>query len=770
MAISSPFLMIHPAVPLNSAATSHTVAAPVSHTIAAPVTTPALSMAPARIANNQLVFRNPSLGILWWNQPKPRSSFALPTLISPTATPNDQTLFDEPQPGGQQHYLPAYALATTGSGNQTQFAVSLAPSSSGYLLTVKLADVTPMNILSNNTREVPATLYILSATLPSRTVTWSFPTAAVDGTSITLSMPITDPADRDAIYNAMTDQSQQTKLILRRSPSLALPVPSAPQAPGQPAPQQLYRQSAVAIDTAINFYFDKNLDQNVFANLPQMGSQGPSTLNQVSVPYPATGAKSYSYWQDPLQPSQIYFLPDAYKIARLATSPHNPAINVTTSGSDPATLTVTLTFFALPVWDPNRISTAAAGPLLTGFGIPSITSVSVLPATTTQLLLNLPATDPTASNSPVPITNASIDTANGIQGSVTLSLTQFQQVYNALFVNPSVLLSGQVNVTVNQTTVQVPFSARASDFAGTIFDTTAFNAGPDEVTVVATNGIESPIHVPGLMPTLLNGNTQIPSSLLGAYPMLPVDLKPVPPGATSAGGGTGSGNGSGTESTVDKVLGVASGLLGGLFKGHTAVSDTLDAAVSVGAGSVVQGSSVTVVLKLAAGQTFDPQSDTVQLDTSQAVVIPDSQAIWRAIVQNQVVAPVQKQITIQLPAEVFASQSNSATSTTSSGTTGSGSVTDATNAGTASGSGSATLLAVQVVFQNGQTATFQSSMTATGGIYSQTIGLNVDIENYILGQGDSSNYTYRVDLITASGTQQGTWTTNNVDDLFVTLG
>jgi hypothetical protein len=726
MATSSSMMMIHPPVSRTGASTLVT---PAGSQIAPRIQAPA-----ATLANNQLVFRNPSLGILFWNLPKPQSAFTLPTLISPTATPNDQTLFNEPQPGGPQHYLPAYALATTGSGNQTQFAVSLGVSSSGYLLTVKLTDVTPMSIISNRTRETPATLYILSATLPGRTETWSFPTAVVDGVSITLSMPFTDPAVRDAIYTAMTDQSLQTKLILRRSPSLALPVPSTPPPPGppppgQPAPQQLYRQSAVAIDTPIDFYFDKNLDQSVFANLPHVGSQTPSTLNHVSVPYPQSAAKSYLYWQDPLQPGQLYFLPDAYKIARLATSPHTPAINVTTSGSDPSTLNVTLTFFALPVWDPNRIVAAAAGPLLTGFSISTIASLAILPATTTQLLLNLPATDSSASNAPVPVANASIDTANGIQGSVTLSLAQFQQVYNALFVTPSVLLSGQVNVTVDEDTEQVPFSARASDFAGKIFDTSAtYDAGSNQVTVVATNGIESPVHVTGLTATLLNGDTAVPSTLVSINPNLPVDLQPVPP-ADAASGNT----------------------------------------------PAAQPSSVSMVLQLAAGQSFDPQSDNIQLDTSQVVVNPDSRAIWRAIVQNQVVAPVQKQITIQLPAEVFSPPSAPATSDTSSATAASGSASSGTGApaagaSTTSSHASASLLAVQVVFQNGQTVTFQPSMTATGGLYTQTIGLKVDIEDYILGQGDSSNYTYRVDLITASGAQHGDWTTNNVDDLFVTLG
>ena len=175
---------------------------------------------------------------------------------------------------------------------------------------------------------------------------------------------------------------------------------------------------------------------------------------------------------------------------------------------------------------------------------------------------------------------------------------------------------------------------------------------------------------------------------------------------------------------------------------------------------------MTLVLQLAAGQAID-QSSKVELSMTQVRVNPDKAAIWDAIVQNQVVAPVTKQITLQLPAEVFLPQSASAT-----GATGSASSTSAagSTAGSAAASGSGALLAVQVVFENGQTVTFLPSMTATGGLYTQSIGLNVDIKNYVLGQGDSSSYTYRVDTITGSGTQQGGWITTNVDDLFVTLG
>jgi len=741
MATFSRVLMVHPALPLNDRAISQV-------STATPTPTPTLPATAGSIWQNPMIaLRSPVLAGLWLLQPDSRSAFSLPTLISPTATPNDQTLFDEPQPGGPQHYLPQYRLATTGSGNQEEFAVTLAVSSSGYLLTIRLNDFTDMGFASGKIPEFPTTVYILSTVSLSAGIKqdWNFPDATVDGTSITLMMPIVDDPQTgvkaldtlQAIYRAMTDSSQETKLILRRSPALALPQPLASAEPGQPPPPQLYRASSPPIDSLIDFHFDKDLpqNQNVFAGLPKVGGGTASTLNKVMVPYPTGGVKSYPYWQNPLQPAQIYFLPDSYKIARLATSPHTPAINISTSGSDPATLNVTLTFIALPVWDPNRITAAAAtsGPLNAGFALPSGTnlSLSVLPATNTQLLLNLPSNDTSASNPPVPISNAQIDTASGIQASVTLSLPQFQQVYNAMFVTPSVLLSGQLNVTVDQDTESASFSGRASDFAGAILDSNMkYDPGLNQLTVTATNAIESPIHVAALPVTVLNGAATVQANVVSVNPSLPADLQP----AQSVGSAA-----SGTTSTSSS---------------------------SVAASA--PASTATIVLQLPAGTLIDNSSKT-QFDLSQVTVTPDSKAIWEAIVQNQVVAPVTKQITVQLPASVFPASSGSGAASGSG--TGSAATTSATSSDTDQPASTGnSLLAVQVVFDNGQTVTFQPSMTAIGGLYTQTIGLKVSIEKYVLGLGDSSNYTYRVDTITASGIQHGSWTTTNVDDLFVTLG
>lgn len=765
MATTPHFMMIHPPAAVNDATILH------ASTGAQPTSPTTPTVAPPQPIENRLIFRNPLLGGMLFPimLPRPRSAFSLPTLISPTATPTDQTLFDEPQSGGPQHYLPQYALDTTGSGAQAQLNVSLAGSGSGWLLTVKLKDVTPMSEVSNCKAEMPTTRYFVQATLPNIMETWDFPNAVADSTSITLTMPIADIGTLADIHTAMTTQSLLPKLILRRSPALALPVPLAAATPGQPPPQQLYRQSAVAIDTSIDFYFDPTIDQNIFSNLPQGGSGTSSTLNPATAPYPSGGVKSYPYWQDPMQPGQIYFLPDAYKIARMATSPHTPAMSVTTSGSDPATLNVTLTFLALPVWDPNRIAAAAVSlSKASNFSVLPATTFSILPATTTQLLLNLPSTGASASDAPVPVANATIDTANGIQGSVTLSLALFTQVYQAIFQPLDMLLTGQVNVTVDQNTEPVPFSGRASDFTGEIIDTTLnYDHSANQVTVVATNGIESPIQVNALPVALATSGTATPLTVVSTSPTLPATVVSALQGNSAASASTASASTDGSSAGTP----------------------------ASGAAVAAPPSSVTLVLQLAAGQSVGSSSN-IQFDLSQVTVNPDSQAIWQAIVQNQALAPVQRQITLQLVAEVFASQTASVASASSSASSGSSAAAgSSTSAGTdTSDAGSATpasssaasssssapnqpagaaanpLLAVQVVFQNGQSVTFTPSMTANGGIYTQTIGLNVDIEDYIFGGGDSSNYTYRVDTITAAGVQQGSWQTTNNDAPFVTLG
>jgi hypothetical protein len=459
----------------------------------------------------------------------------------------------------------------------------------------------------------------------------------------------------------------------------------------------------VPIDTSLAFFFDPNLERDVFVNLPNATAGQPATLNHATIAFPAGGAKSYSYWQDPLQPTNVYFLPDSYKIARLATTPHTPALSITTSGSDPTTLNVTLTFLAVPVWDEARTAAAMAGPLQSAFSIPNVSSLTILLATSSRLLVNLPSADPTASNAPVPVTNAIIDTATGIQGSVTLPLAAFQQVYNAMFVSPSVLLSGQVDVTVDDITDSVPFSGRASEFSGDIFDSSvAFDPATNQVNLTLRNAIESPVHVDAIAATISRDERPIAANLVAVSPTPPVDLA-----ATS---------------------------------------------------------SMTLTLQLAPGQSFGA-TDKVDLDTSQVAVNPDAAAIWSAIVEHQSVAPVKRPITLFLAASAFAPAPAPPSDASSAPAPAAGAE------GTSTPSPAAPpLLAVEAVFDNGQSVTFLPSSQVTGAFFSQILQLNVDIAKYVLGTQDSSVYTYRVDVVTAAGTHQGAWATSNVDTLFLPLG
>jgi hypothetical protein len=421
----------------------------------------------------------------------PRNSFTLPVLISPTASPTDQTLFEEPQDGTKKHYLPRYGIAATASG-------------------------------------------------------------------------------------------------------------------GSPVKWVVFQQL-----------------EGVSSGLP------PWNIVRVN-----WNGRPYVYYQDRRQPCNLYFLPEAFKIGRQPKPPHRPSLLVSTNGEDVNSLTLTLSYLSQPVWNPNRLA-AAADALREQLSLEAQPAFALFEAsnTSTRLSLKLPSDDPSTPPGLVPQPGAIIDIAAGIQGSVTLKLPQFRQVYDALFDEVSELLSGQVAVTVDQDVEAIPFTARASDFVGDIFDTkTAIDAQSNRVVVVLQNSIESTIHVDNLLAVLKRGGNAVPNSVEQISPTLPADLPPAHPGSPPAPAG-----------------------------------------------------SVTVTLQSAPGQLVDG-SCTVLFDFSQTRVVPDSKAIWHAILENRVVGPVARPIRLKLVASLL---------TTSSAAP----VSAATEVAPAS---SGSIMAVQVVFEDGQ--------------------------------------------------------------------
>jgi hypothetical protein len=132
-------------------------------------------------------------------------------------------------------------------------------------------------------------------------------------------------------------------------------------------------------------------------------------------------------------------------------------------------------------------------------------------------------------------------------------------------------------------------------------------------------------------------------------------------------------------------------------------------------------------------------------DLSEMRVAPDPKAIWGAIIKNQVIGPIARTITLRTVAAMLKPSTGAADSDR--------------------------LMAIQVVFDNGQTVSFDGLQTPDGaGFLNQTVKLNTPVETYVLGGTDTGSYRYRTDLVTGAGLKTGTWLTDNRDVIFITTG
>jgi hypothetical protein len=719
------FMSFHrlPPAPARPSTAATSVAASRSVVPTAVAHSPTLAMANPGI----LYMRSPLLGRWSQGSPLPRTSFALPVLISPDAAPTDTTLFEDPQDPSKKHYLPKYAIATVGSGGGQTYSISFAANSDGFVLTVQLTDVTDASLTTNDARiDATTTRYVLTANLQGLAASWDFASASSSDSALTLTLTVTDPASRDSIYRAMTDPSAQAKLVVRRSFAVAIPVPPEPG-----ASQPLYRESQTAIDSALPFTFDPVLDKSIFALLGTVGT-GESTWIVTQVPY-APDNRSFPYYQSASQPDQIYYLPDTFAVSRQQAAPHAPNITITSTGNDPSSLTFTLSFLAVPIWNPDRIVNAASWwqKYLHASTPPAM---HLFEASNTSLQLTLPSADGSGAPTLAPQSAAIIDMAGGISCSVTLSLAQLQQVYAALFDEVSQLLSGIVTVTADSDVESIHFSCRAADFAGSVLDSVStFDVEQSQFNVVVSNSCESPVHVDSLPATIMSGpidpvtgnpTTKVQDLGEQITPPPPIDLTPqTSTAASTASPATGPSSLTLSMRMIPQNLGDLSGILGQALGGLTK-SDT---PAQSGAGASV-----------------------VVIDFGHTAVKPDAGAIWDAIMSNQVVGPVQRNVKVIAFASMFEPQPAASTSATS---------------GSAA---SAPIKAAQVVFESGQTVDFDSSTQAdASGLMAQTVSLAVPIKEYVLGTGDTSYYRYHVDLIRATGTQQGQWVSSNTDSFYV---
>lgn len=707
MPIAASRFMLHPAA--STLTTSKTSDASATHS--------AVALSPMMLRSTNLATVNPALLHLQnphfrpilIPHPMPRASFSMPTLISPVAQPIDQTLFEDPKAPSSRFYLPVYGIASTAGSVGRAKWISLSPSDSGFQLSVHLSETTSPSLSQGASRLDAPTRYLISANVQSRLTSWDLVASAnTDGAALKLTLAVPDFNSRDQLYEAMTDPAAQTSLILRRTLTLALPAPNQ---------SGMFVAGTVAIDTTIPFKFSRDLDANVFSQLGAVSTEPPSAWNFVPVNW---NGRRYPYFQSAAQPEQVYFLPDAFKIARQDKSPHAPALSVSMAGGDSADVTLTLSYLAQPVWDPARISAAELA-LQTLLSLSAPPALALFQASDTKLEIQLPSADTGGGSTLVEQKDVLIDVAGGIQGSITMTLDQFRQVYDALFDGVSPLFSGEVRVTVDNNVASVPFVSRATDFVGAIFDVdSTIDSAGGKLVATLTNAIESPIHIDALQGVIVkNGTSAVSATIASVSPPAPLDLPAGDPTSNA------------DEITVtfsvgaDKgLLGVGAGILGSLLGGKK--TDAGDIGLSA-FGSV-------------ASNTLDSTCSPV-FDLSKVHVLPDATAIWHAIMQNQQVGPVARTINLK----VIAAMLKPPTPITSD-----------------------SLMAIQIVFENGQTANFDASQNAdSAGFLTQSMKLSVPIDAFVLGNSDTRTYRYRIDQVTAGGIKPGEWKTDNRDVVYV---
>jgi hypothetical protein len=288
----------------------------------------------------------------------------------------------------------------------------------------------------------------------------------------------------------------------------------------------------------------------------------------------------------------------------------------------------------------------------------------------------------------------------------------------------SPLFSGEIKVTVDKDVASIPFVSRATEFVGDIFDIASnVDTASSKLIATLTNAIESPIHIDALQGVVVkNGSSTVDATIEGVSPPAPLDLPPADPTTTA--------------DTVTVTFDAAPGRT--LLGAGTSILGSLLGGGKVNAGDVALGA-----LGHAASNVLDNSCAPV-FDLSKVHVVPDATAIWHAIMQNQQVGPVTRTVSLKVvaatvkPAEPVTADS---------------------------------VLAIQIVFENGQTANFDASLSPdAAGFLNQSLKLSVPIDAFVLGNADTRTYRYRVDQVTGGGVKQGGWKSDSRDVLYIVTG
>jgi hypothetical protein len=209
------------------------------------------------------------------------------------------------------------------------------------------------------------------------------------------------------------------------------------------------------------------------------------------------------YLQDEARPYLFFYLPDSFKLARASQSPYHPLITVKfrQSESDPAGVTVSFTYVALAALDSERIE--AATTVLQTRVPPALLQANGIvfePLLLTEAVdfrLTLPGQGAQARPA------ALVSLRDGIQDTLTMSLMEFRELFDALFTSGVSLFHGVINVTLDgELLPSIPLVAHLDDMIGPLFDSQEQAEADGALRVTLINAIESPLRIDNLRASL----------------------------------------------------------------------------------------------------------------------------------------------------------------------------------------------------------------------------------------------------------------------------
>ena len=652
-----------------------------------------------------------------------REELALPVAASDTV--GDGSPF-EAAAGPQQFHLSRYRLASRNVSGSQQYRIRMAAAEDGvWTLEVVLERFRPEGLPAETTElyhELLLQLVYRLTTSDGNAITKTLDFTEVGETedgAVVARLRFASPAERDQALAAITTSGAGCGIIATRSVRVAVPIPSSP---GRFRPVTRGVRQAVEPDP---LFLNPAMHPYLHGGARPAGGGGPG-LEAKQIKH---GSNFHTYWVDATDPAHVYYLPDEFRLARREKpGPFTPLMAVRpVQGATPdAEPLMAFEFVATPWIDAARLEAAkrtlakalpspaqgdgGSAPPQGGLGgmlgalLGGAASGGRGGAIASALggLLGVSADEERAASirmEPLPVEKASfwlalpgatggglverpgaqVDVRTAVIVAETLPMADFQQVYDALIGGAVAIMKGEVRVELRPGAVErLPFTGRFDRMNGELMDAVVTPGSQSgQFTIALTNTIESPLEVTGIKASLLTRGIESPANTAFAN----------------------------------------------AFPQRLAPGETLMMSV---------GPRTHLPTPMPNGLTVEPL-----LDFGGVKVVPDSEAIWTAILDADVAVESRRTVKVKLFPGMFDAPSGQAADRA---------------------------MAIIVQFEGG------SSVELTPDKFEGEVKLSAPIADVVLKRGDARGYRYKSQIIRrGSRPADAEWRSDNVDLLIPML-